>query len=154
MKPFLIAALLAVSCVAFAAEPAAFELRAVSDAPGATTIPHPLPQRDGSTETVHLESAVLLDHAAIDSAKVRRDSSGNPAIYITLKKSGRKRFGEITTAHINKRIAILVAGRLLTAPVVREPIHGGEVQISGNFTDEEARGLAAMLNAAAAAKAP
>jgi preprotein translocase subunit SecD len=130
----------------FAADPSVFQLRAVADAPTKTTKEYPLPERSGATETLNLESAVLLDHTALKSATVVKDKQGLPTILITLTTVGAKRFGEITERHLGKRLGIVVGGKLLVAPFVRESILGGSLEISGSFTDEEAADLAAKLN--------
>lgn len=62
---------------------------------------------------------------------------------------GAKKFGKITTDHVNKRLAIILDGKVISAPVIREPILGGMGQISGGFTAESANDLALLLRAGA-----
>ena len=52
---------------------------------------------------------------------------------------------KVSTELKGKRLAILIDGRLITAPMIQETISGGEVQISGNFTKEEAEDIAKGL---------
>ena len=59
---------------------------------------------------------------------------------------GARAFGEMTARLIGQRIAIVYEGRVLLAPVVREPILGGAMIISGDFTSEEVSDLAVMLS--------
>ena len=61
----------------------------------------------------------------------------------------RKRFGDITRAHVGEPFAIVLDGKVLSAPVIQEPIIGGSGQISGNFTVAETTSLAALLRAGA-----
>jgi preprotein translocase subunit SecD len=89
---------------------------------------------------------VLLNHTALKSAAVSNDFSGKPVILIKLTEPGAERFGEITKRLAGKRLGIIVAGKLLIAPVIREPIFNGTVQISGNFTEKEVSDLATKLN--------
>ncbi|MBR0709620.1 MULTISPECIES: SecDF P1 head subdomain-containing protein [Bradyrhizobium] len=62
---------------------------------------------------------------------------------------GTRRFAHITEENIGKPFAIVLDGKVLSAPVIREPITGGSGQISGNFTLEEANSVAMMLRAGA-----
>ncbi|MHA3770503.1 SecDF P1 head subdomain-containing protein [Verrucomicrobiota bacterium sgz303538] len=123
-----------------------FELHSVADAPKGDTKEYTLPPRNGRSETILLDSAVLLDSSALKSVKVVLDGNNKPQLLITFTDSGAKRFGEITKAHIGKRLGILLAGKLHSTPVVNEPIMGGSVEISGNFTEEEATALSDKLS--------
>ena len=135
--------------LALGAEPASFELRAVADSPSAATQELILPSHNGGTpEKILVDSAVLLDGTAVRSAAVESDSSGTAGVSITLTDIGAKRFAEITTGHVGQRLAIILDGRVCSAPVVRQAILGGSLTISGNFTQEEASALAQKLNAA------
>jgi preprotein translocase subunit SecD len=149
MRTTLITTLFAfVTSLLLAADLPVFELRAVAEGPSPTTEEYSLPQSDGTAETLNLESAVLLDRAALKSATVEKDQQGSPTIRIVLTQVGAKRFGEITERYRGKRLGIVVGGKLLSAPVVKEAMHGSSLEISGNFTEQEAADLAAKLNAA------
>jgi len=58
---------------------------------------------------------------------------------------GANLFGQLTKAHVGKRFAIVLDGRVQSAPVIREPIYGGHASITGDFTEEEERNLASVL---------
>lgn len=60
---------------------------------------------------------------------------------------GTRRFAHVTEENVGKPFAIVLEGKVISAPVIREPITGGSGQISGNFTLEEANGVAMMLRA-------
>lgn len=62
---------------------------------------------------------------------------------------GTRRFAHVTAENIGKPFAIVLNDKVLAAPVIREPITGGTGQISGNFTLEEANGVAMLLRAGA-----
>ena len=65
-----------------------------------------------------------------------------------LSGSGAKRFGDATVKYIDRQFAIVLDDLVMSAPVIREPIYGGSVQISGGgFTEERARELAAIIEA-------
>ena len=105
-----------------------------------------MPQRDGRSERVLLHSAILLDRTAIKSAAIEHESNGAPGILITLTESGGKRFGEITAKYVGKRLGIILDGKLHSTPSVRDPILGGRLTITGNFTELEAAELVKKLN--------
>lgn len=62
---------------------------------------------------------------------------------------GTRRFAHVTAENIGKPFAIVLDGKVISAPVIREPITGGSGQISGNFTLEEANSVAMLLRAGA-----
>lgn len=66
-------------------------------------------------------------------------------INVKLDQEGRERFAAVTKQSIGKKILIIVGARLMSAPVVQSEIPGGELQITGGFTYEEAKVLATAL---------
>ncbi|NKD87651.1 protein translocase subunit SecD [Haematospirillum sp. 15-248] len=62
---------------------------------------------------------------------------------------GGRRFADITTRHVGKPFAIVLDGKVISAPVIREPIVGGRGQISGSFNAASANDLAVLLRAGA-----
>lgn len=82
-------------------------------------------------------------------ANVVADQFNNAMVSIKFNDEGKKLFGEITERNISKPLAIFVGGELISAPNVNEKILGGEAQITGNFTYEEAAKLARDLNTGA-----
>jgi len=75
-------------------------------------------------------------------------SSGVPQIDIEFSQLGKELFAAITKENLNKRLAIVLDGQVVSAPVVRSEISEGKAQITGAFTEEEARKLAAKINEA------
>ena len=71
-----------------------------------------------------------------------------PEIVFELSAAGQKRFAEVTRQHIGKRLAIILDGRVWSAPVIRSEIAGEKGQISGNFTQEQAKELSNKINRA------
>lgn len=82
-------------------------------------------------------------------ANVVPDQFNNAIVSIKFNDEGKKLFGEITERNVSKPLAIFVGGELISAPNVNEKILGGEAQITGNFTYEEAAELARDLNTGA-----
>lgn len=97
-----------------------------------------------------VKKEVLLTGDLLAEAHVSIDQRFNePYVSLRFNEAGAKIFEEITTKYINRRLAIILDGNLYSAPVIRERIEGGNAQISGNFTLEEAKDLAIVLRAGA-----
>ncbi|RXH15420.1 preprotein translocase subunit SecD [Bradyrhizobium guangzhouense] len=71
----------------------------------------------------------------------------DPVVSFRFNGRGTRRFAHLTEENIGKPIAIALDDTVISAPVIREPITGGSVQISGNFTLEEANSVAMQLRA-------
>jgi SecD/SecF fusion protein len=82
-------------------------------------------------------------------ADVQLDNYFQPYVSIQFNDEGGDLFEEITAKNVNKPIAIFVGGELVSAPNVNEKIVGGQAQISGRFTNDEAQALARDLNTGA-----
>src|SRR5262249_1293713 len=93
-------------------------------------------------------SAVRGDELADAQAGFDARTS-EPGITFRFNTSGTRKFGLLTRNNIGRPIAIVIDGRVLSAPVVREPILGGSGQISGNFTPASAQQLAVRLRSGA-----
>ena len=85
----------------------------------------------------------------IDSQPSVDQRTNEPVVTFRFDTLGAKRFGDVTRANVNRRFAIILDGRVISAPVIREPILGGSGQISGNFTFQSAQDLALLLRAGA-----
>ena len=110
--------------------------------------------RDGSALLVN--KAVLLTGERINDAQPGFDSRTNEAaVHINLDAVGARKFKEATRENVGKRMAIILfekgKGEVVTAPVIREEIGGGRVQISGKMSSEEAKDTALLLRAGALA---
>jgi SecD/SecF fusion protein len=92
---------------------------------------------------------MLQGDRLVDASLAFDERTGQPAVAFRLDSVGAKRFADITRAHVGEPFAILLDGKVLSAPVIREPIIGGAGQISGSFGSAEASSLAALLRAGA-----
>ena len=100
-----------------------------------------------SGETLHVQKTPLLDYTAISSATVTRNqSSGAPEISLEFSPEGKELLAAITKENLNKRLAIVLDGHLYSAPMIRSEISDGKAQITGSFTEEEARDLIGKIN--------
>jgi hypothetical protein len=113
-----------------------FRPGAQSPAPGLTEM-----TVAGFERPVYISENVVLSNADVASARASSGSSG-PQIEIIFTKTGAARFAAATEGNIMKPIGILVDGTLISAPIVREKISGGEAVISGRFTKAEAERIA------------
>lgn len=103
---------------------------------------------DGRQYTIQNYIAMMGDRLS-DARAGYDDRTGQPVINFRLDNSGARQFGEITKNNVGKPFAIVLDGKVLSAPVINEPILGGSGQISGSFTVAEATDLAALLRAGA-----
>lgn len=86
----------------------------------------------------------------VKSASVSQNpTTGKIEVSITMDAAGTKTWADYTTANVGKQVAIVLDGIVKTAPVVNEPITGGETAISGSFTAEEAKNLKTVLETGA-----
>ena len=91
----------------------------------------------------------VLTGAHLKKAQVGYDQYQQPIISIEFDAPGSKQFGQITQESVGKPLAIVLDGKVLSAPIVQEPIAGGKAQITGNRSVEEAQKIALLLRAGA-----
>jgi preprotein translocase subunit SecD len=96
-----------------------------------------------------LKEIPILDGSKLIDAKVAYDDTNQVVINFTLNSEGAKIFGDFTAASIGKRLAVVLDGKVYSAPVIRERIGGGSGQISGGFTPAEASTIAIALRSGA-----
>ncbi len=104
---------------------------------------------NGVTRPLLVERRPSLTGQMLTSAAAGFDQYNNPAVDIAFDSRGTQIFAKLSTEGVGKRFAIVLDGKVYSAPVFREPILGGRAQISGNFSATEAQDLAAILNAGA-----
>lgn len=97
-----------------------------------------------------LERRVALEGKHIQDARLGfSQQTSEPVVTFVLDKEGGRRFGEITRDNVGRPLAIVLDGKVITAPVIRDVISGGRGEISGSFTTREATDLALLLRAGA-----
>ncbi|MDZ4655542.1 MAG: protein translocase subunit SecD [Coriobacteriia bacterium] len=95
-------------------------------------------------------SAVIITGASVTRAATDIDTRTNqPAVTLGMDPTGTKAWADFTSTNVGKQVVIVLDGIVQSAPVVNEPILTGDTQISGSFTAEEAKRLAAVLQAGA-----
>ncbi len=85
----------------------------------------------------------------VDAQPAFDQRNGEPIVTFRFNQTGALRFGKLTQANVGKPFAIVLDKKVVSAPVINEPILGGSGQISGNFSVEEANSLAIVLRSGA-----
>ena len=91
----------------------------------------------------------ILDGTMLTDAQVGYDQNNRPMINFSLNSEGAQIFGDFTGKNVGKRLAIVLDGKVYSAPVINERIGGGSGQISGNYTTQEANDLSIALRSGA-----
>lgn len=98
----------------------------------------------------HLVNEIpILDGTMLTDAHVGYDQNNRPVINFSLNSAGAQIFGDFTGKSVGKRLAIVLDGKVYSAPVINERIGGGSGQISGNYSVAEANDLAIALRSGA-----
>jgi len=90
----------------------------------------------GMSDKIYMHPTAALTEADITRASVVYDENRSPAMGIVFTPEGAKKMEEVTEAQFDKPLAILIDGKLISAPTVRAKV-SGEAQITGSFTKEE-----------------
>ena len=138
---------------------ATLEIRMVDDSPAASSalaagsVPFGLERyEDSDGRPLLLRRQVILTGENLQDAQAGRDSQNQqPAVHLTLDSKGARIFRDVTRDNIGNRMAILLfekgRGEVVTAPVIRSEIPGGQVQISGSMSAEDAADISLLLRA-------
>ncbi|MDD4940511.1 MAG: protein translocase subunit SecD [Candidatus Omnitrophica bacterium] len=103
------------------------------------------------SEPVLLEQAAVLTGDSLTDAQVTFSQSGfgEPVVSIRFNAEGAKKFAEITAANVGRRLAIVLDGKVQSAPNIKEAIPSGEAVITGRFNPDQAADLALILRVGA-----
>lgn len=96
-----------------------------------------------------LQKYAIVEGKDLVSARSDFDQSNQPVVSFRFNPSGAQRFGKVTSENVGKPFAIILDDKVISAPVIREPILGGSGQISGNFSVAETEKLAVLLRSGA-----
>jgi preprotein translocase subunit SecD len=99
---------------------------------------------------VVVKKQVLVSGGDLTDAQPGFDQrSGEPIVSFKFNTAGSRKFAQATTENVGLPFAIVLDNKVISAPVIREPITGGQGQISGSFTVQSANDLAILLRAGA-----
>jgi len=105
---------------------------------------------EDSSDVAIVSRRIVLSGDNLIDAKPRMDNQNNETVVsFTLDRVGAKKFAKATSTGVGKRLAIVLDGKIISAPNVQEPIIGGAGQITGNFTFQSATDLALLLRSGA-----
>ena len=108
-----------------------------------------LKYEDGSDESTVSKRIIISGDNLLD-AQPKMDTQTNQTIVsFSLDRVGAKRFGKATATGIGKQLAIVLDGKIISAPVIKDTIASGSGQISGGFTFQSATDLALLLRSGA-----
>lgn len=108
-----------------------------------------LPYMEYSSQFVPVYSRVEVSGESLKDSQADFDQNNMPVVTTVFDATGARKFAKLTTEHVNERFAIVLDGKVLSAPMIREPIPGGRGQISGGFSLQGAKDLAVLLRSGA-----
>ena len=121
----------------------ALEVRLAEVQPGAGLIEASV---SGSSAKVYLHGEIVITNADVVEARVVPGNSASDfSITVAFSREGAARIAQATASHVNKPLAILINGQVVTAPTLRGQVSNSAV-IAGEFTSSEAAAIAAGLN--------
>ena len=104
---------------------------------------------DGGSQ-LNISKRVILSGDNLINAQPKLDREINEAVVsFTFDRTGSKKFARATSSNVGKRMAIILDNKIISAPVIREAILGGNGQITGDFTFQSATDLALLLRSGA-----
>ena len=115
--------------------------------PGAGNILLPSLEQEGVYYT--LDETPVVTGEELTDARPSFDKDGQPAVEFRFNPNGARRFGAYTAANVGQLFAIVLDDQVISAPNIKEPIPGGQGQISGAMTVDESNRLAVLLRAGA-----
>ena len=99
---------------------------------------------------LNISKRVILSGDNLINAQPKLDREINEAVVsFTFDRTGSKKFARATSSNVGKRMAIILDNKIISAPVIREAILGGNGQITGDFTFQSATDLALLLRSGA-----
>ena len=107
-----------------------------------------LPADDDTGESFVVEKRVMVSGELLDSAQASFDQNNRPAVTFSLNAEGAKKFGRVTGANIGRPFAIILDGKVVSAPTIQSQIFGNG-QITGDFSVAETNELSLILRAGA-----
>ncbi|MEM7070395.1 MAG: protein translocase subunit SecD [Pseudomonadota bacterium] len=117
--------------------------------PGTRIVSSANPNAQNEPARYVIEKRVRVSGDRLIDAQPSIDHAGRSIVNFRFDATGARHFGEITQNNVQRYLAIVLDNQVVSAPVIREPIVGGDGQISGQFSQTEARELALVLRAGA-----
>jgi len=96
-------------------------------------------------ETIYMNPSPEMTEAHLYKIAIGRGRTGDRILMLTFTDEGTAALARVTSANVGKRLAFIVGGRVVTAPILQSQITGGEAVIEAGFTEEEAERLVKAL---------
>ena len=107
-------------------------------------------ENGGGGQPILVKKRVAVSGENLTDAQPNFDGrTGEPVVSFSFDTVGARRFADVTTENVKKPFAIVLDGKVISAPVIQEPILQGQGQISGSFSVQESNDLALLLRAGA-----
>lgn len=113
--------------------------------PGSELLPFANPETDGTGRMAVKRYGGIKGDSLTNAVASFDDRTNEPIVQITFDQTGGKKFADLTRNNVGKPFAIILDGKVLSAPKIQEPILGGQASISGSFTSASANQLAISL---------
>jgi preprotein translocase subunit SecD len=117
--------------------------------PGSEIVPYANPAQSGGAPAIAVKRLGGIKGDQLTDAKQSFGQNNEAVVSITFDQQGGAKFAKLTSENVNKPFAIILDGKVLSAPNINEPILGGSAQISGSFNVESANQLAIALRSGA-----
>ena len=117
--------------------------------PGSQIVPYADPAQTGVPAIAVKRLGGIKGDQLTDARQTFDQRSNQPVVSIQFDQQGGAKFAKLTTENVNRPFAIILDGKVLSAPNINEPILGGSAQISGGFTVDTANQLAIALRSGA-----
>ncbi len=116
--------------------------------PGSVLLPSAEGEAGGGPSHYVVRKRVVVGGERLTNAQPTFEQN-RPVVSFKFDTVGGKRFGDVTSENVGRPLAIVLDGKVISAPVIREPILGGSGIITGRFTSQETQDLALLLRAGA-----
>ena len=113
--------------------------------PGSELLPFANPAKDGTGRLAVKRYGGVKGDQLTGATPSNDDKTNEPVVIINFDQAGGKKFAKLTSENVGKPFAIILDGKVLSAPTIQEPILGGTARISGSFTAESAKQLSTNL---------
>jgi len=100
-------------------------------------------------QTIVVKKRIMVSGDTLTDSQATFQNANEPVVSFKFDATGARRFGDATRENVGKRFAIVLDNKVISAPVIREAIPGGQGIISGSFTVQSASDLALLLRAGA-----
>ena len=115
---------------------------------GAVLLAQPALSADVSIQAVENDtilSKLDFDKSDIDAEVVHADTTGEAVLQLIIPEDGAESLRDLTGANIGRKMRIVIDGIVVVEPIVREPISGGRIWVSGDFTRDELEAMVEKL---------